>query len=269
MSVEIKLIQELRERTSLSLNDCKKALEESNSNIDVAIDLLKKWGSLKAQEKATKVANEGIVKTYSNNSRTHIGIVEVNCQTDFLAKSEEFIGLVDTLCDKTSSDQFEAARQELVAKSGENIVLRRQANYARGAHSILTTYDHPGNRLATILEVSCDKWTKELADLCDDLAMQIAASAPQFIAGKDIPQDAYDRQKAIFEEQLRIAKKPEPSWPKIIIGKFQKHLQEICLLNQISIKDNKKTVLDTIQEVEKNLGGTITVVRFERYALGE
>jgi elongation factor Ts len=131
MSVEIKLVQELRERTSLSLNDCKKALEESNSNIDAAIDLLKKWGSLKAQEKATKVANEGIIQTYANNSMTVAGIIEVNCQTDFLAKSKEFQELVNLLCDKMhpETDRFEEARQNLVAKSGENIVLRRQQEY--------------------------------------------------------------------------------------------------------------------------------------------
>lgn len=270
MSVDLKLVKQLRDRTNLGMNDCKKALEESNSDIDAAIDLLKKWGELKGAEKAHKIATEGKVNTFSNNSESVVGIIELNCQTDFLANSKEFQNLLDfSKMDNFSDEIFEQKRKELVAKTGENIVLRRKEIWNVSKNSVIKSYVHPGSRLAVLLEASCENMTQEALSFVDDCAMQIAAMSPTSVSKDDISQDIIERQHAIFEAQLKEEKKPEQAWPKIIEGKFAKWRKDTVLLEQESIKEAKKSIEQIRQELSKKLGCEIKINRFIRYALGE
>src|SRR5271170_5173346 len=156
MSVDLKLVKELRDRTNLGMNDCKKALEESNGNIETAIDLLKKWGELKGKERATKLATEGKIGMYANNGASVVGIFEVNCQTDFVANSPPFDKLMDSFSKMNgfSDEEFELRRKELVAQTGENIVLRRKEHWTVSRNSAIRWYVHPGDKLAVIIEVS-------------------------------------------------------------------------------------------------------------------
>jgi elongation factor Ts len=277
-SVDIKLIKELRDRTSLSMGDCKKALEESGGDIEISIDLLKKWGVLKGKEKEHKIATEGMITTFANNSATTVGIVEVNCQTDFVSKSEDFKNLVGLLCNKMtgfSTEKFESAKIELIAKTGENIVLRRRDIFHSSPteFSYRTWYNHPGSKLAVILEATASNQeifgSQEFRDFTDDCAMQVAAMAPIVVGKDDIPVDMIERQRAIFEAQLTEEKKPSAAWPKIIEGKFGKWRKDIVLLEQESIKEAKKSIEQIREELSKKFGGEIKINRFVRYALGE
>lgn len=267
MSVDLKLVKELRDRTNLGMNDCKKALEESNSNIEAAIDLLKKWGELKGKERASKVATEGKVGGFANNGASVVGIFEVNCQTDFVSNSPAFCELMDPF-DKMNGfneDKFEAKRKELSAQTGENIVLRRKEVWTTSHNSAIRWYHHPGDKLEVLVEVSAPIMTLAAMDFADECAMQVAAMAPLVVSKDDIPADMLVRQRRIFEAQLEEEKKPAASWQKIIEGKFIKWRKDIVLLEQESIKDSKKT----IEQMRQEAGKDVQILRFVRYALGE
>ena len=282
MPNNIKGITELRERTNLPLKDCARALTEAG-NVEDAITLLKKWGELKGKEKAHKIATEGIVKTFSNNSATVVGIFELNTETDFCSRSKEFNDLAEMLCNKFDFDEtkFEHARHDLIAKTGENIVLRRKEVYttkdaanssAFTVDTYRTVYEHPGNRLGVIVEFVCENPTAMFVEFADDVAMQIAAMAPICVSKDDISSEMLDKQRVIFEGQLVEEKKPEQAWPKIIEGKFAKWRKDVCLLEQENInpaKNGKKSVGQVLEDTEKELGCKITIARFVRYALGE
>jgi elongation factor Ts len=269
--VDLKVVKELRDRTNLGMNDCKKALEQANGDIEAAIDLLKKWGELKGKEKANSVATEGLISIFGNNSATVMEIVEINCQTDFVAKSPEFFDLVHSFSkmDAFSEVNFEKKRHELIAKTGENIVLCRKDKFVVADGCQLRWYNHPGDRLAVLLEVYASQFNKEVLDFADDCAMQIAAMSPLVVSKEQIPADMLVRQRKIFESQLAEEKKPEKSWPKIIEGKFNKWRKEIVLLEQDSIKDPKQTIDMMRQEIDKHISGQVQITRFVRYALGE
>lgn len=267
MAVDLKLVKELRDRTNIGMNDCRKALEESNGDIEVAIDLLKKWGELKGKEKANKIATEGKVGICANNSATQGIIFEVNCQTDFVANSPAFDILMQSFSKLGgfSTDLFEEKRKELVAQTGENIVLRRMEKFVVDRNSALCWYVHPGSKIAVMLEITSPALTRQILDFGDECAMQIAAMSPTVISKDDIPAEVLVRQRKIFEAQLQEENKPQAAWQKIIEGKFIKWRKDIVLLEQESIRDSKKT----IEQMRQDSGKDVKIVRFVRFALGE
>lgn len=290
MSNNLRELTELRERTSLPLKDCNKALTEAG-NVEDAILLLKMWGELKGKEKAHKIAVEGVVKTFCNPETGDKTLIELNSQTDFCARSKEFNTLVGMFGGTDFSEtKFESARHDLIAASGENIVLHRKDMYEHidedgTSVSYVSAYDHPGNRLAVLVEVRAtgtQDWVadgltrpancgsfKQFIEFADDIAMQIAAMAPVVVSKDNLSQEMLDKQKSIFEGQLKEENKPIAAWPKIIEGKFGKWRKDVCLLEQESIKTPKKSVEQMKQEVEKTIGCAIEIKRFVRYALGE
>lgn len=262
MLTDLKLVKQLRDKTCLSMNDCKKAIEQSNGNMDVAIDLLKQWGELKGKEKADKVTTEGQITTFA--SETVIGIVEILCQTDFLSRSPEFLDLVYSF----PSSTFEEKKINLIAKSGENIVLSRSKTYDRSKNNIIRSYIHRGNKLGVLIEASSSDFIEEVISFVDDCALQVAAMAPIVVSKDGLSTEDVIRQTKIFEAQLTEAKKPQQAWPKIIEGKLNKWYQDVCLLDQFSIKEQKRTVLDIKRELEKKIGFEIKINKFTRYELG-
>jgi elongation factor Ts len=284
------LIKELRERTQAGMSDCKNALVEGEGDMEKAIEIILKKGIVKAAARAGKVATEGEVRTLVTDN-THGTIIEVNTQTDFVSRGEafrEFVGKVldvaskldagaDLLAQKYpgSSDTVDTARQELVARTGENTVIRRWG-VVRAKGGIVHSYIHMGGKLAVLVEAyGADKGNKDFVDFIDNVAMQIAAMNPLVVSKDKISPKDVDKQKEIFEAQMKeekaagTLKAPEAAWPKIIEGKLGKWFTEVTLLGQDSVTTPGFTVEKLREDLGKKLGAEVRIASFVRYALGE
>ena len=276
------LIRELRALTSAGMKDCKDALEESSWDLQKAVDIVKAKGLSVVSGRAGKIAADGVVAI----SRFSAGaaLVEVNCQTDFVANSPDFRKFATAVADTVVIDhvaaqpftveRVEEERQAVVSTTKENVVVRRWwVEEATSGLVRVFSYLHSNNKigvLVTLLAPSADA-VKDSAfrELGEDLAMQIAAMNPVAVDADRIPQDEKDRQKAIFEMQLKEENKPEKMWEKIMEGKFRKWNTEVCLLEQESVVIPKTTVRQVIKNVGTKLGGEIQVVNFVRCQVGE
>lgn len=279
MALNMDTLKELRARTNLSMGACKKALLETDNNIDQAIDLLKKWGELKSKEKASAIASEGMVLSGVDNFNVG-AIVEVNCMTDFCSKSPEFQTFAQTFLEHilfvngfVQEEQLKITklREALVQKTGENIVCRRNKLFAYEGddHICQINYNHPGNKLASLVVFEATdiatKTDPSSRALMEDIAMQVAASDPIAVSEDNVTEAAILRQKEIFEGQLREEKKPADRWSKIIEGKFDKWYKDTVLLKQLFIKDTSKSISKLLEEA----GNKFKIVEFARYGLGE
>jgi len=288
------MIKELRERTQAGMSDCKAALVEADGDLDKAVEVILKKGIVKAAARAGKVAAEGEVRTLVEGRRGTI--VEVNCQTDFVARGDDFrkfVGDVLSVAAKAApgtdlatqtypgtSKTIDEIRQERVAASGENTVIRRWDTVeAKGAGGIVHSYIHMGGKLAVLLEAYApsDDAAKhaDFLKFIDDCAMQIAAMNPIVIAKENISDKEIAKQKEIYEAQMKeekaagTLKAPEAAWPKIIDGKISKWFTEVTLLGQNSVVEEGQTVDKLRTELGKKLGGDVKLARFLRFALGE
>lgn len=268
--ISAQLVKELRERTQAGMMECKKALVEAGGDIDKAIEAMLKAGQAKAVKKASRTAAEGTVVVLSSSDAKQAVLVEVNCETDFVAREEKFklfaketaalalkeaIQSIDVLQQKT-----EAKRLELVAQLGENVMVRRLAFYQESAGTI-GTYAHGdanGIRIGTL--VILKKGTVELAR---DLAMQAAAMNPEYLKEGDIPSARLDKEKEIFVAQTREEGKPEAMIEKIVAGKIKKFANDITLLGQAFVKEPSKTVEGLLKEANAE------VASFVRFEVGE
>lgn len=278
------LIRELRALTSAGMKDCKDALEESNWDLQKAVDIVKVKGLNIADGRTGRVASEGRVGTADTQDDKLYVMAEVNCQTDFVANSKEFrsftIQVLSSIMESHltgqtwSVDKVEELRKEIVSKTKENVVIRRW--WIEESQSPLVrvfSYRHSTSKIAVLVtlvapnEAAAD--SAEFKTLGEELAMQIAAMNPVAVDAERIPQDEKDRQKAIFEMQLKEENKPEKMWEKIMEGKFRKWNTEVCLLEQESVVIPKTTVRQVIKNVGTKLGGEIQVVNFVRCQVGE
>lgn len=269
MAVDLTLVKELRERTKLGLNACREALIKSSNDIELAIDLLKKSGELKAADVAGRIATEGKVIAFINGNKGVI--LEVNCQTDFVAKGDEFSSFVKELALSLTSNEvkdFEDSRKSLVAKTGENIVIRRQKLLEKSDNDILLSYVHQGDKIAVLLQLETLP-TEEAIDFGDICAMQIAAMNPLAISPEDIPSDVSLKQKEIFmaqiEEDEKLKAKPLQAKENICLGKLNKWLKEVSLLEQeCVISESKETMTSIFKK-----SGVKSIKKFIRFELGE
>lgn len=279
----IDMIKELRALTSAGMKDCKEALEEANWDLSAAVDIIKVKGLNIADARSGKVASEGMVWIVNNTSLAGI-MLEVNCQTDFVSQSPEFKSFarktVSVLCDKWNHHQtfqasdVEADRQEIVSKTKENIVVRRWwVEEALAINAGVFSYVHSNNKigvLLTLLASSAEaRYSPEFIELGDNLAMQIAAMNPLAISSDRLLAEDVERQKAIFETQLKELNKPQTSWAKIMEGKFRKWYTEVCLLEQDAVWLPKTIVRQAIKDVSVILGGEVQVINFIRCEVGE
>lgn len=282
------MIKELRALTQAGMKDCKDALEESNWNLDQAVDIVKKKGLNIVSGREGKVASEGVVVTgfdgFLNESKPVISMVEVNCQTDFVANSEGFRNFAqytaDLLASKTLKNEkfdlsdVEEKRQEVVASTKENVVVRRWwAEQALDDTVMVFKYVHSNNKIGVLLtmkvgDVSFVNNPKFLM-LGQDLVLQVASMNPLEVSPDKLSTDVVSRQLAIFEAQLKEANKPEKSWAKILEGKTNKWHTEVCLLKQESVIYPKMSVEKVLEDVSKELGTEVTVVSFVRCEVGE
>lgn len=287
MAITASMVKELREMTGAGMMDCKKALNETNGDMDAAIEFLRKNGQAKAEKKAGRIAAEGIVKAVVKDDKV-AAIVEVNSETDFVAKNEEFQGFVDAVVnqvadsDAADMDAFMAeawaadttktvkdALIEKVAVIGENLNIRRFEKIV--TDGCVVDYIHGGGRIGVLIEAEADVVNDEIKKCLKNVAMQVAAMSPKYTSRAEVSQEYMDHEKEIL---LAAAKKENPEKPeniieKMIIGRLNKELKEICLLDQAYVQDSDLTVAKYVEKVAKENNANITVKRFVRFETGE
>ena len=277
-------VKTLREKTGCGMMDCKKALTQADGNMDAAIDILREQGLAKQAKKASRIAAEGVAYAATNADATVGVVVEINSETDFVAKNDDFMSFVKTVADtiieknpadvdallaeKAADSDMTVAEllQEKVLTIGENIKIRRFARY----ECAVATYIHAGGKIGVMVNFETDVAGKEgFAEYGKDIAMQIAAVNPSYLQKSDVPDEVIEHEKAIMTEQVINEGKPEAIAQKIVLGKIGKYYEENCLVNQAFVKDNKMTVEQYTAKVAKDLGGSIKILGFVRFEKGE
>ena len=287
MAITASMVKELREMTGAGMMDCKKALNETNGDMDAAVEYLRKNGQAKAEKKAGRIAAEGIVKTVVKDDKV-AAIVEVNSETDFVAKNAEFQRFVEEVAnqaadsDAADMDAFMAeawaadpsktvkdALVEKIAVIGENLSIRRFEKIV--TDGCVVSYIHGGGRIGVLIEAETDVVNDEIKGCLRNVAMQVAAMYPKYVSRAEVSQEYMDHEKEIL---LAQAKKENPEKPdniieKMIIGRLNKEMKEICLLDQTYVQDSDLTVAKYVEKVAKENGANVTVKKFVRFETGE
>ena len=288
MAITAGMVKELREMTGAGMMDCKKALTETNGDMDAAVEFLRKNGQAKAEKKAGRIAAEGIVKTVVRDDKV-AAIVEVNSETDFVAKNDEFQGFVEAVVnqvvdsDAADMDAFMAeawaadtsktvkdALVEKIAVIGENLNIRRfeRVNAENGC---VVSYIHGGGRIGVLVVADTDVVNDEIKTCLKNVAMQVAAMSPKYVSRDEVSQDFLDHEKEILLAQAKQEnpEKPDNIIEKMIIGRLNKEMKEICLLDQVYVQDSDLTVAKYVAKVAKENNANVTVKKFIRYETGE
>lgn len=291
--ISAKLVQELRQKTGAGMMDCKKALKENDGDIEKSIEWLRQKGIASAGKKSDRVAAEGLVETYIEpNGQTGV-LLEVNCQTDFVARNDAFKALVKNLAQQASAvdsveslltqpyiednnitvDQF---IKQAIAQLGENIQVRRFVKFAlpEGQAGIVDSYIHTGGRVGVLIELNAATdaaaGNEEFQALAKNTAMQVAACPNvEYVSVDEIPTEIAQKEKDIEMGRDDLANKPDNIKEKIVQGRIEKRLKEMTLLDQPFIRDQSISVDDLLKQVKGKIGADINVNRFVRYILGE
>ena len=274
MKITASQVKELRDRTGAGMMDCRKALVETEGNLDEAVEVLRKAGAAKAAKKAGRVAAEGLVDAEIMADGTAV-LVEVNCETDFVARNENFRSFVSNIKATVAADgaedvaeKVDTQRTELVATIGENINVRRAERFA--ADSSNFAYVHPGNRIAVILKLEGGDGSEAMTNFGKDLCFHIAAMNPLCTSPDDVPSDVIEQETRIARDQLMAEGKPEAMIEKIIPGKLKRFYKDRCLLNQeAAMGDDGVTNQALLDQLVKSIDTPVHVGGFIRYELGE
>lgn len=270
-NITASMVKELRERTGLGMMDCKKALVEAGGDMDKAIDDLRKASGMKAAKKAGRIAAEGIVLTKVSEDGNFGVIVEVNSETDFVARDDNFLNFANNVLEqafatretdiaKLMADGLESAREALVQKIGENIGVRRVeiVEFENANDGIVDTYIHNNNRIAVLVAIKGGD-----DSLAKDIAMHVAAVNPIVVRAEDVPKELLAKESEIYSAQARESGKPEEIIEKMIQGRLRKYVAEVSLLDQAFVKDGEITVAALLKKAGAD------VVSFIRYEVGE
>jgi elongation factor Ts len=302
------LVKKLRERTGAGIMDCKRALVEANGDLPQAEVILRKQGIAAAGRKESRSAKQGLIGSFISPDAKLGALVEVNCESDFVARTEDFQALTAdvaahiaetkpkfvrleevTEAERANFRDHQALYQQKfakdqsttigelvktkIAKLGENIAISRFVVFEVNGSGVVGNYIHTGGQIGVLLEVntSSDGVTQksEFSTLVRDIAMQIAAAAPQCVSKEDVAKDLLERERDIQRERARGEGKPEKMLDKIVEGRMSKFYEEVCLLEQPFIRDNTVSVGDLIRTAAAKLGGSINVARFVRYKVGD
>ncbi|NME81768.1 translation elongation factor Ts [Clostridium sp. SM-530-WT-3G] len=284
-NISAQLVKELREMTGAKMMDCKKALVATEGNIDKAIEFLREKGLADAAKKSGRVAAEGIVKTYISEDKKAGAVLEFNCETDFVAANDEFIAFADRLAqmvveknpanvEALSNEMFDEnttvadALKALIAKLGENMTIRRFTRFSI-ENGIVKSYIHGGGRIGVLVELGCDTNSDVLDEVAKEVCMQIAAANPLFLSEDQVDAASIEKEKEIYRVQALNEGKPENIVEKMVEGRIKKYYKEVCLLDQLWVKDNDKTIAKFLAEKSKEVGSPISITRFVRYERGE
>ena len=282
MSISAAEVNELRKKTGAGMMDCKKALTEANGDFEKAIEILRKKGASVAAKRAEKSANEGMIITKVSDDNKKAVIVEINCETDFVAKSNDFVQLANKVADKTFQTESNDAQKlietntelgnllnDVMGKVGEKIEVSRVAT-EKAENGLLVDYVHMGSKLGVLVKFdNVSKNQDELSEIGKDIAMQVAAMNPICVYREEVPVNTIEKEIDIYKELARKEGKPENILDKIAQGKLNKFYQENCLVEQAFIKDNSKSVKDLITEFNKQSGTEAKISLFRRFHLGD
>lgn len=276
-------VKALRDKTGAGMADCKKALDESNGDMQAAIEWLRKRGAASASKRADREAKEGIVVAKTSADGTIAAMVEVNCETDFVARNEEFVNFANAICDTILAQDIKNEdelwnitvgdktlgnfRDEILAKFSERIELRRFERIVTNGH--ITDYTHAGSRLGVLVEFDGAKPADAAKALTRDIAMQIAAMQPMFVDRSQVDSSTLEKELEIYKQQAIQEGKKEDIAERIAQGKLGKFYEESVLIEQTFVKDPNRKVSDVVAEIGKVSGGDVKVVRFRRFNLGE
>jgi elongation factor Ts len=294
-TVTAKDVQLLRQRTGAGMMDCKKALEETGGDVEKAVEYLRKKGIAKAEKRADRAASEGAIVALVSDDAKSAALVEVNSETDFVARNEEFKALAQAVATQVFGDaafdgvvavaqEGELMKQpwhkdagksvadavkEASGKTGENVVVRRYARLK--TDGVIGSYVHFNGRVAVLVDIAGGEGA-QVKELANSIAQHIAAGVPKVPLGvnrEDIKTDVIDRERRIYEEQARTAGKPEAMLGKIVEGQVNRFYAENTLLDQPWVRDDSKTIRQLVTEAGKEIGATLTVRRFARFQMGE
>jgi elongation factor Ts len=282
MSVSPNMVKELREKTGAGMMDCKKALAEAGGDMNAAVEYLRKKGIATAAKKAGRTAADGLIGSYLSDDAKLGVLVEVNCETDFVTKLENFQEFVNTVptvvCDANPADlnallsakygkgTVKEAQTELVAKIGENLGVRRFVRVKVDGSGKLANYIHAGSKIGVLVAFD-DPAGKLDESTAREVAMHVAAMSPRFVSRNDVPESVIAKEKEIMIAQMADVKKPPEILEKIVSGKLGKVFTEICLEDQLYVRDpdGKSSVKQWLEKIDKN----ITIKSFERLQVGE
>ena len=291
MAVTASMVKELREMTGAGMMDCKKALNETNGDMDAAVEFLRKNGQAKAEKKAGRIAAEGIVMAEVKDDKV-AAIVEVNSETDFVAKNAEFQGFVKAVVEQAMEteaadmDAFMAenwkedtsktvkdALTEKISVIGENLSIRRFEKVV--SDGCVVAYIHGGGRIGVLVEADTDVVNDEIKTCLKNVAMQVAAMSPKYVSREEVSEEYMEHEKEILLAQAKKeneeSNKPKPDniIEKMIVGRLNKELKEICLLDQVYVQDGDLTVAKYVEKVAKETGANLSVKKFVRFETGE
>lgn len=286
MSISAAQVKELRDKTGAGMMDCKKALTEADGDFQKAIEILRKKGASVAAKRAERSANEGVVLTRLSDDKKRGIILEVNCETDFVANSDDFMNFANTVLDAVDENEpenveallalekdgnkIENLLTEVLGKIGEKIEVSRFA-IEKVDDGALVDYVHHGSKLGVLVRAENvkDEGKEEIVEILKDVAMQIAAMNPGYIDREQVPSEEIEKEKDIYKEVAKKEGKPEHILDKIAEGKLNKYYEENCLIEQAYIKDNSKSISDLINEYNKKYSSETKITKFHRFHLSD
>lgn len=282
MDISATQVNELRKKTGAGMMDCKKALTEANGDFEKAIEVLRKKGAAVATKRAEKTANEGMVFTKVSDDKKQAVILQINCETDFVAKSDDFISftksVIETIAAKepenvealvTNNPSVSNAINDILGKVGEKIEISR-FKIEKAQDGLLVDYIHMGSKLGVLVKFeNAPADNTELAAIGKDIAMQVAAMKPITTYREEVAKDVVEKEIDIYKELARKEGKPENMLEKIAAGRLNKFFQENCLLEQAFIKDNTKTVGSLIKDFNTKHNSRVKLSLFHRFHLGD
>ncbi len=287
MAITASMVKELREMTGAGMMDCKKALNETNGNMDEAIEFLRKNGQAKAEKKAGRIAAEGLVRTVVKDDKV-AAIVEVNSETDFVAKNADFQAYVTEVAEQAAateaadieafmaeawaSDNSKTVKDALTEKIsiiGENLNIRRFEKIV--TDGCVVSYIHGGGRIGVLVEAAADVVNDNIKTCLKNVAMQVAAMSPKYVCRDEVSADYLEHEKEILLAQAKTENpdKPDNIIEKMIVGRLNKELKEICLLDQVYVQDSDLTVAKYVEKVAKENGANVAIKKFVRFETGE
>lgn len=291
MEITAGMVKELREITGAGMMDCKKALAEADGNIEAAVDILRTRGLAALAKKAGRATNEGVVAAHVADGAKVGVLVEVNCETDFVGRNDQFQSFVNdlaahialaapadvaTLMTQTFTGREHTTEQvlgEVVSKLGENMGITRFVRREVSGAGALGSYIHMGGKIGVLVEVSLGNaesaTNPAVATFIKDVAMQVAAAAPISVGRESVPADVVAHELSIYKAQAAESGKPEAIQEKMAEGRLQKFYKEVCLVEQVFVKNPDITIKDLAAQVSKEISDTVTVVAFDRFQLGE
>lgn len=286
MAIDAKVVMDLCKKTGAKLMDCKRALQETNGNEEEALVILKKKGLAVAEKRAGREAKEGRVAAYVNDKHEAGALVELNCETSFVAKTDEFIKLTEDLAKYVASNpnladvaalnenaHCKEMITEIQGKLGEKMEVGKVAYEKADANGRIDSYIHSGSTLGALVSTKYGsdeaKNADKAAELGHEIGMQIAAASPSYLKREEIPEDIISRETEIYMARAKEEGKPEGAWANITKGRMEKFFENNCLIDQLYIRDPKKKVSGVVKEFGAELKTTIEIVKYVRFKVGE